>query len=62
MCNKEFDFAQRESSLCYHLLGGNLLYLMKVSLFRAGIGHNGFRVGLATPDSLKHAGKTNHVF
>lgn len=45
MCNKEFDFAQRESGLFCHLLGGNLLYLMEMSLFRAGIGHNGFYGG-----------------
>lgn len=42
ICNKEFDFAQRDSGLFCHLLGGNLSYLMEVSLFRAGIGHNGF--------------------
>ena len=41
ICNKEFDFAQRDSGLLCHLLGGNLSYLMEVSLFRAGVGHNG---------------------
>lgn len=42
ICNKEFDLAQRESGLSRQLLGGNLSYLIEVSLVRAGVSHNGF--------------------
>lgn len=36
-------------------------YLTEASSFNAGLLTMNFRVGLATPDSLRHVRKTNHV-